>query len=98
MNNHSHSSLARCRNKDGALLSYSYRGVVEVDPEFMLIYTNDPQARTTSYGKSLTLINFESGDDKYKELEHSIFVGSAHFVTLGDGKYFIETKISRVVG
>lgn len=64
----------------------------------MLIYANDPQARTTSYGKSLSLVNFESGDEKYKGLEHGLFVGSAHFVTLGEGKYFIETKISKVVG
>jgi hypothetical protein len=71
---------------------------VEVDPGFMLIFTNDPQARTTSYGKAFSLINFESGDEKFKVLEHGLFVGSAHFVTLGDGRYFIETKISRVVG
>jgi len=64
----------------------------------MLIFTNDPQARTTSYGKALSLINFESGDEKFEALEHGLFVGSAHFVTLGDGGYFIETKISRVVG
>lgn len=64
----------------------------------MLIFTNDPQARTTTYGKALSLINFESGDEKFKGLEHSVFVGSAHFVTLEDGKYFIETKISRVIG
>lgn len=72
--------------------------MVQVDPDFMLIFANDPQARTTSYGKAFSLINFESGDEKFKELEHSIFVGSAHFVTQGDGKYFIETKISRVLG
>lgn len=94
----SHLLTGQCRNKDGALLSYTYKGIVEIDPDVMLIFANDPQARTTPYGKALSLVNFESGDERFKGLEHSLFVGSAHFVALGEGKYFIETKISRVMG
>lgn len=86
------------KNADGDLLSYSYKGLVEVNEEFLAIYSGSPDAKTTSYGNSLTHIVFETGSESLKELEHSLFVGSAHFIVEGDGKFLIETKISRVRG
>lgn len=86
------------RNSDGALVSYCYEGLVEVNPEFLLILTNDPRARTTDYGNSVSHVTFETGSDSLKHLEHSLFVGSAHFVVTEGGKYYVETKISRILG
>lgn len=46
---------------------------------------------------SVTQITFETGAEPLKDLENRIFVGSARFVVIESG-YFIETKISQVVG
>lgn len=90
--------MSHCRNSDGALVSYCYEGLVEVNPEFLLILTNDPRARTTAYGNSISHVTFETGSESLKHLEHSLFVGSAHFVVTEGGKYYVETKISRILG
>jgi hypothetical protein len=86
------------KSKDGSLISYSYKGLIEVNDEFLAIYSGSPDAETTSYGNSLTHIIFETGSESLKELEHSLFIGSAHFVVEENGKFLIETKISRVKG
>ena len=35
--------------------------------------------------------------ERLKDLEYSLFLGGAHFV-VKDGMYFVETKVSRIVG
>lgn len=85
------------RDKDGALLTYSYKGIIEIDEAFLAILTGSPDAKTTSYGKALSQIKFGTGSERHKDLENGLFVGSAHFV-VENGKYFVETKISRIVG
>ncbi|KAH8886609.1 hypothetical protein GQ53DRAFT_769178 [Thozetella sp. PMI_491] len=85
------------RNKDGRLLSYAYSGLVTMTPEFVPILMGDPNAKTTSYGSAFTHITFETGAEELKELEHGLFVGSAHFVVKEGGGYLVETKISKVV-
>ncbi|KAL6364139.1 hypothetical protein LRP88_02055 [Fusarium phalaenopsidis] len=64
------------KNKDGALVTYSYHGVIKVDAVFLAIL---------------------SGPGPLKELEDSLFVGSARFFVEDKG-FFMETKVSRVVG
>lgn len=85
------------RNNDGALLSYKYTGLVEVDEALVAILTGDPKAKSTSFGKALSHVTFETGSESLKELGMSLFVGSARFV-IEDGVFSIETKVSRVKG
>ncbi|OCK75422.1 hypothetical protein K432DRAFT_337454 [Lepidopterella palustris CBS 459.81] len=85
------------KNKDGALLAYSYKGVVAIDAAFMAILTGSPDAKTTPFGNAFTQINIETGAEHLKELEHGIFVGSAHFVIDEGQPMIIETKVSKVV-
>ncbi|KAL4808799.1 hypothetical protein BDV18DRAFT_157737 [Aspergillus unguis] len=89
------------KNKaDGSFLSYSYKGIVDVNPEFVAIFSGQPDAQTTDYGTAFTHVNFETGSNALKPLEHGLFVGSAHFVVTGEGSnktFFVESKVSRVV-
>lgn len=86
------------RNKDGSLFAYSYKGMLEITQELMPILTGSPDAKTTSYGNAVSHVRFETGAESLKPLEHSMFVGTAHFVVLGPGKFIVETKVSKVVG
>ncbi|KAM5383734.1 hypothetical protein ACJZ2D_001723 [Fusarium nematophilum] len=85
------------KNKDGALITYSYRGIIKVDAPFMAILTGDPNAKTTSFGNAVSHVTFQAGSGPFRDLENSLFVGSARFV-VEKGGFFIETKISRVIG
>ncbi|CAG9947770.1 unnamed protein product [Clonostachys rosea f. rosea IK726] len=95
---HTHIDVnAILRNNDGDLLSYKYTGLVEVDEALVAILAGDPKAKSTSFGKALSHVTFETGSESLKELGTSLFVGSARFV-IEDGVFSIETKVSRVKG
>ncbi|KAH7077571.1 hypothetical protein BKA63DRAFT_564146 [Paraphoma chrysanthemicola] len=85
------------KTQAGSHLVYKYHGIVKIDPAFMAIFAASPDAKSTDFGNAFTSIQFETGDEKLKALDHSIFVGSARFVVEHDGQIVIETKISQVV-
>lgn len=85
------------RNKDGSFLTYSYTGIVEVDEAFLAILTANPNAKTTAYGNAFSHVTFKTGSESLRKLDHSLFIGSAHFV-VENGGFYIETKVSRVIG
>ncbi|KAH6980779.1 hypothetical protein BKA56DRAFT_656868 [Ilyonectria sp. MPI-CAGE-AT-0026] len=85
------------KNKDGSFLTYSYTGIVEVDEAFLAILTANPNAKTTAYGNAFSHVTFKTGSESLRKLDHSLFIGSAHFV-VENGGFYIETKVSRVIG
>ncbi|KAF2811872.1 uncharacterized protein BDZ99DRAFT_569823 [Mytilinidion resinicola] len=89
---------AAIKNVDGALLSYSYTGVVGFTEQFIKILLHSPDATTTDYGDAFSQIKIETGAEHLKALEHSLFVGSAHFVIEEGKPMIIETKVSKIVG
>lgn len=42
-------------------------------------------------------MTFETGDEKYKELELGVFVAAGHFVVEKDKPVIVEYKVSRLV-
>jgi len=40
------------KNSDGSHLSYSYKGIITINPSFMAIFTGSPDAKTTDYGNA----------------------------------------------
>ncbi|KAH6697410.1 hypothetical protein F5X68DRAFT_226785 [Plectosphaerella plurivora] len=84
--------------KDGALATYSYVGIVKVDPAYVLLVTGDPNAKTTEFGSALSHVTFTTGAESLKDLETSLFVGSARFVVQEGGGFYVDTRVSRVVG
>lgn len=85
------------KNKDGSLISYSYKGIIETTPESMAIQLGSPDAKTTEYGTIFTHVDFETGAEHLKVLEKSKFVGCSHFVVEPGKPPVVESKISRVV-
>ncbi|EXJ84801.1 hypothetical protein A1O3_05473 [Capronia epimyces CBS 606.96] len=84
-------------NNDGATISYTYKGHLEVTPELGLIFAGSPEAKTTDFGNGFTHITFETGAAHLKSLESARFVGTSRFI-VQDGKGpVIETKISKIV-
>ena len=71
--------------------------MIKIDAAFMSIFTGDPSAQTTPFGGAVSHVAFKTGSDALKDLESSLFVGSARFV-VEEGGFYIETKVSRVVG
>lgn len=63
----------------------------------MAIFSGSSDAKTTAFGNAVSHVTFQAGPGPFRELEDSLFVGSARFVVENDG-FFIETKISRVIG
>ncbi|RMJ08351.1 hypothetical protein CDV36_012046 [Fusarium kuroshium] len=79
------------KNKDGTLVTYSYRGVIKMDAAFLAILSGSPDAKTTTFGNAVSHVTFQAGLGPLKELEDNLFVGSARFVVEDKG-FFIETK------
>lgn len=68
-----------------------------MDEALVAILAGDPKTKSTSFGKALSHVTFETGSEPLKELGTSLFVGSARFV-IEDGVFSIETNVSRVLG
>lgn len=85
------------KNKDESFISYTYKGIIEMNPEGAEFFAGSPNAKTTDYGSSFSHVNFETGAGHLKALETSLFVGSARFLIEPGKPPTVETKISRVV-
>lgn len=79
------------------MIIYAYRGIIAIDAAFLAIFTGAPDAKTTDFGSAVSHVTFKSGQGPLQELENNLFVGSARFV-VEDGGFYIETKVSRVIG
>lgn len=85
------------KNEDGNLISYSYKGLMEITPESRKVLLGSPYAETTQFGNIFTHIDFETGAEHLKSLETCKFVGCSRFL-IEDGKPpVVESKISKLV-
>jgi len=73
-----------------------YKGTVALTAGVQAILSGSPDAKTTDYGDSFVNFSFETGSEKYKELQNGIYVASGHFVKDGAGT-IVEYKVSKVV-
>lgn len=85
------------KDKDGSLISYTYKGIIEMTPEGAEFFAGSPNAKTTDFGYTFSHVNFETGAAHLKTLETSLFVGCARFVIEAGKPPAVETKISRIV-
>lgn len=86
------------RNHDGTVLAMYYKGTVKLTQGVGKVLSGAPDAKTTDYGDSFVNFSFETGNEKYKELQNGTYVAAGHFVT-GEGKpgVVVEYKVSKVV-
>jgi RNA polymerase I-specific transcription initiation factor RRN6 len=75
-----------------------YKGTVKLTPGVGKVLSGASDAKTTDYGDSFVYFTFETGSEKYAELQNGTFVGAGHFVK-EDGKpgVVVEYKVSKVV-
>ncbi|KAI9839847.1 MAG: hypothetical protein M1819_000037 [Sarea resinae] len=88
---------SQLKNKDGALFSLYYTGVIAKDPALLKVLEGSPDAQTTEFGNAFTHFTFETGSPALKELETSVFVGSGRFRIEKGKPTVVEYKISKVV-
>jgi RNA polymerase I-specific transcription initiation factor RRN6 len=73
-----------------------YKGTVALTPGVLAILSGSPDAKSTEFGDSFVTFGFETGSEKYKELQNGTYVGAGRFVNEG-GQTVVEYKVSRVV-
>jgi RNA polymerase I-specific transcription initiation factor RRN6 len=86
------------RTSDGTILAMYYKGTVALTAGVKAVLSGSPDAKTTGYGDSFVSFTFETGSEKYKELQNGTYVAAGHFVTGGEEKgVVVEYKVSKVV-
>ncbi|KAH7088796.1 RNA polymerase I-specific transcription-initiation factor-domain-containing protein [Paraphoma chrysanthemicola] len=89
---------SQVKNNDGTIFAMYYKGTVALTDSVKAVLGGSPDAKTTPYGDSFVTFTFETGSEKYKDLENGTYVAAGHFVT-GEGKpgTVVEYKVSKVV-
>jgi len=86
------------KTDDGAILNFSYVGMIGVTDEIKDVLSGNGKARqTTAWGGCVTHKFIQTGDEKYKSLEDAVFVAVGRFVVNADESVTVEYKISQVV-
>lgn len=75
-----------------------YKGTVKLTAGVQALLSGKPDAKTTDYGDSFVTFTFETGSEKYKELENGTYVAAGHFVKEpGQKGLIVEYKVSKAV-
>lgn len=73
-----------------------YKGNVALTPGVKAVLSGAADASTTDFGDSFVTFSFETGSEKWKELQNGVYVGAGRFV-VGEGKgVIVEYRVSRV--
>ncbi|KAG9377957.1 DUF3237 domain containing protein [Pyrenophora tritici-repentis] len=87
---------SQVKTDDGTILAMYYKGTVALTPGVVAMLSGSPDAKTTDYGDSFVTFSFETGSDKYKDLQNGTYVAAGHFVKEGDG-VIVEYKVSKAI-
>lgn len=89
---------SQLKNSDGTILAMFYKGTVTLTPAVQALLGKAPDAKTTDYGDSFVTFTFETGSEKYKDLQNGTYVASGHFIKEPGVKgVIVEYKVSKVV-
>lgn len=80
------------KTNDGAVVAFSYIGIITVTPEIGLILTGDEARKTVPFGSIVSSAKFETGDPRYKEFENNLFVGSGRFRVNDDNEKSVTVE------
>jgi len=88
---------SQVKNNDGTIFAMYYKGTVALTAGVKALLGGLPEATTTEYGDSFVTFSFETGSEKFKELENGTYVAAGHFVKEPDQKgIIVEYKVSKV--
>ncbi|KAL4809514.1 hypothetical protein BDV18DRAFT_132217 [Aspergillus unguis] len=85
------------KTNDEALIYVNYTGVVTLTDAEKGILTGATVDGSTPFGNSFTHITFETGHERYKDLENRVFVGKGRFVAQKGKKVVVEYRVGQVV-
>ncbi|KAF2645875.1 hypothetical protein P280DRAFT_442819 [Massarina eburnea CBS 473.64] len=88
---------SQVKNNDGTILAMYYKGTVALNAAVKAILSGSSDAKTTEYGDSFVTFTFETGSEKYKELQNGTYVAAGHFVKDGGKGTVVEYKVSKVI-
>ncbi|KAB8257644.1 hypothetical protein BDV32DRAFT_126978 [Aspergillus pseudonomiae] len=84
------------KTKDDALLYLNYTGVVNLTSTEQAVFAGTAPEGSTPFGNIFTHFTFETGDERYKDLENRVFVGQGRF-NIESGKPVVEYRVSQVL-
>ncbi|RGP61136.1 hypothetical protein FSPOR_10121 [Fusarium sporotrichioides] len=84
------------RDTSGAIMRFSYNGVVDMAGDEGKVIRGDANATTTGFGNAFVQIRFETDAPGLKALQDKLYVGSGRFVIEEDRPVIVEYKISEV--
>ncbi|GES59055.1 hypothetical protein ATEIFO6365_0003033500 [Aspergillus terreus] len=85
------------KTKDGALLYMNYTGVVTLGDGEKAVFSGTAGEGSTAFGNSFTHFTFETGDERYKDLENRVFAGQGRFNVGSDKSIVVEYRVGQVV-
>ncbi|KAJ5620470.1 hypothetical protein N7510_004454 [Penicillium lagena] len=85
------------KTQDGALLYLHYTGVLTLSPVEKAVLGGKAEDGPTPFGNIFAHFRFETGDDRYRELENRVFVGQGRFVVRTGKPTVVEYRVSQVV-
>ncbi|KAL5117872.1 hypothetical protein ACEQ8H_004190 [Pleosporales sp. CAS-2024a] len=80
---------------DSTILAMYYKGTVALTPGVKAILSGSSDAKTTEFGDSFVSFSFETGSDKFKDLENGVYVASGRFVVEKEG-VVVEYRVGKV--
>ncbi|PYI00252.1 hypothetical protein BO78DRAFT_402168 [Aspergillus sclerotiicarbonarius CBS 121057] len=84
--------------KDGDDLIYlNYTGVCTLMPEVLAVFAGTSPSGSTPFNTAFTHITFETGSERYKELESRVFVAQGRFNVEQGKPTVVEYHVSQVV-
>ncbi|KAM0244603.1 hypothetical protein ACHAP5_006067 [Fusarium lateritium] len=84
------------RDTSGAMLRFSYNGVVDMKGDEGKVIRGDANATTTGFGNAFIQVRFETDAPGLKLLQDKVYVGSGRFIVEEDHPVIVEYKISEV--
>ncbi|KAL1862206.1 hypothetical protein Plec18167_001008 [Paecilomyces lecythidis] len=85
------------KTKEDALLYLHYTGNINVTEAEAAVFGGKAPDGPTPWGNLFTNIKFETGDERYKDLEKRVFVAQGRFIIQKDKPGVVEYKVSQVV-
>jgi RNA polymerase I-specific transcription initiation factor RRN6 len=76
-----------------------YKGIVVLTPGVKAVLGGAADAKTTEFGDSFVTFSFETGSEKYKDLQNGTYVAAGRFVVGEEAKggVIVEYRVSKVV-
>ncbi|KAL5336980.1 hypothetical protein BJX70DRAFT_371190 [Aspergillus crustosus] len=79
------------------LIHLNYTGVVTLGDAECAVLTGTAEDGSTAWGNSFTHVTFETGHERYKELENRVFVGKGRFTAENGKAPAVEYRVGQVV-